>query len=146
MTEARALVLERKDQPDATVHIGVAMLTPAINKAYWEYRVILSQAQAIVGFPKFGTVGIGFAVEDDWNTNLPYTCAADEIFEHVAHNKGDDSIADEDCVRAIEMIRAAVYATPEHAARMAEHGRPADWTQERYRLVSEPDDTAGSAT
>jgi hypothetical protein len=134
--KAAALVLELKDQPDGTVRIGSMELTPALNEAYWQYRVVLSERQAIVGFPKFGTVGIGFAVEDaDWNTNLPYTCEADEIFAHIAENKGDDTIPDADCLRAIEMVREAVYATPEHAARMAELGRPVDWVQPRLNLA-----------
>jgi hypothetical protein len=70
--------------------------------------VVLSKGQAIVGFPKFYTIGIGFAVEDaDWNTNLPFTCSTDEIFEHIKHNKGDEAIADEDVVRAIAMVQDA---------------------------------------
>ena len=68
----------------------------------------LSDEQAIVGFPKFGMIGIGFAQEEDWNTNLPSSLDAQEIFDHISHNKGDPDIADEDCVQAIRMIQAAV--------------------------------------
>lgn len=124
------LALEVRDQENHTPVIGQMMLTPALGEGYWAYRVALTPRQAIIGFPKFSTVGIGFAVEEDWNTNLPYTCTTAEIFGHIAHNKGDDLISDEDCVRAIEMIRGAIYATSEHAARMAEHDRPLDWEQE----------------
>lgn len=76
------LVLERKEEHDNPPIGGVIMITPALNEDYWAYRVRLSEKQAIVGFPKFGTIGIGFAVEDDdWNTNLPYSgCSAEEIF------------------------------------------------------------------
>ncbi|TDB86445.1 hypothetical protein E1264_17760 [Actinomadura sp. KC216] len=102
------LVLETKAQPDETVHAGPAMLTPAIDEDYWLYRVKLSERQAIVGFPKFGLIGIGFAVEEDWNTNLPSGCDAEQIYEHIAHNKGDDSISREDCLSAIRMIQDAV--------------------------------------
>lgn len=124
------LILETRDQENRTPVIGQMMLTPALDENYWAYCVVLTPSQAIVGFPKFATIGIGFAVEsEDWNTNLPYTCDAKQIFDHIAENKGDDSISDADCVAAIEMIRAAIYATPEHAARMAEHGRPVDWSQ-----------------
>ncbi len=100
------LVMERKDQANATPVIGPIMLTltPPIDESYWAYRVKVSERQAILAFPKFGTIGIGFAAEDDWNTNLPYTIAADEIFKHISHNKGDDSIPDQDCITAIEMI------------------------------------------
>jgi hypothetical protein len=77
------------------------------NPAKWLFRVDLNGSQAIVGFPKFCTVGVGFLVEEDWNTNLPYKCLAEEIWNHIKHNKGDDSISDEDCVEAIRLIQAA---------------------------------------
>jgi hypothetical protein len=101
------LTLETKDQPDGTPHFGPVMITPDIDENYWLYRVRLSDKQAIVGFPKFTTIGIGFAVEEDWNTNLPYTSATEKIFEHIAHNKGDDAISDEDCLAAIRMVQEA---------------------------------------
>jgi hypothetical protein len=104
------MILERRNQRDKTTHVGRAMLTPAIGEDYWSYRVRLSDKQAIVGFPKFSTIGIGFAVEDDWNTNLPYTCDTDEIFGHILHNKGDASIADNDVREAIAMVQAAIRA------------------------------------
>ena len=105
MTE---LVVERRDQQDKTVRVGGAMLTPPISDEYWAYRVCVADGQAIVAFPKFMTVGIGFAAEEDWNTNLPWTCSAEEIFRHIAHNKGNDSIADDDCIEAIKLIQAAI--------------------------------------
>jgi hypothetical protein len=108
MTE---LVLEDKDQADETPHIGPVMLTPSLGPDYWSYRVRLSDKQAIVGFPKFFTIGIGFAVEDeDWNANLPYTCGTEKIYNHIKHNKGDDSISREDCLSAIRMIQEAIVA------------------------------------
>ena len=60
------LTLERKNQPNETAVFGsedgpTLLLTPPIDEDYWEYRVRLSETQAIVGFPKFSTVGIGFA-------------------------------------------------------------------------------------
>ena len=84
---------------------GIVMITPPLDEDYWLFRVRVSEKQAIVGFPKFLTIGIGFAVEEDWNTNLPYRCGTEEIFNHISHNKGDDSIPDERCVKAIEMIQ-----------------------------------------
>jgi hypothetical protein len=101
------LILERRAEQDRTVHVGVAAITPAIDENYWSYRVRLSDTQAVVGFPKFGTIGIGFAVEEDWNTNFPYRIAAEETFEHIKHNKGDDAIRDEDVLAAIELVRQA---------------------------------------
>lgn len=107
MTE---LILESRTQPNQTPTYGGLMLTPPIGEDYWEYRVRVADGQAIVGFPKFFTVGIGFAVEEDWNTNLPYTCTAEEIYEHIEHNRGDESITREDCLAAIRMIQQAVAA------------------------------------
>ncbi|QKW15320.1 hypothetical protein [Verrucosispora sp. NA02020] len=104
------LSLETKNQQDETVRIGPVALTPAVDEGHWTYRVRLTGAQSIVGFPKFSTIGIGFAVEDDWNTNLPYTCTAEEIYEHIEHNRGDASITREDCIAAIRLIQEAAKA------------------------------------
>lgn len=102
------LKLERRHQPDATVQLGdVAMMTPPIDEDYWAYRVRLSETQAIVGFPKLSTIGIGFAVETDWNTNLPYTSKAEDIYDHIKHNKGDKAIRRADCIKAIRMVQEA---------------------------------------
>jgi hypothetical protein len=107
------LQLERRDQVNTTGVLstpdGSSMIafTPAIDEDYWAYRVRLSETQAIVGFPKFSTIGIGFAQEEDWNTNLPYTCETDTIFGHIRHNKGDDSIADADVIEAIRLVQEA---------------------------------------
>lgn len=106
------LVLEIRGQEDRTPHVGPVMITPAIDEDYWTYRVRLSDRQAIVGFPKFGTIGIGFAQEEDWNTNLPYTCDTEEIYDHIAHNKGDDAISRNDCLAAIRLIQAAIEVRP----------------------------------
>ena len=104
------LTLERKNQPDGTANVGgIALLAPLVGVDYWEYRVIVSEGQAVVGFPKFGTIGIGFAQEEDWNTNLPHTVSAEEIYEHIAHNKGDASIPDDWCIEAIRLIQAAAH-------------------------------------
>lgn len=107
---SRELQLESKFQVNKTPVLGggAVMVTPPIDEDYWTYRVMVSDTQAIVGFPKFGTIGIGFMVEDDWNTNLPYTCDTEEIFNHISHNKGDDTISSDDCRRAIDMIREEV--------------------------------------
>jgi hypothetical protein len=126
MTE---LVLERKRQDGSSgVVVPGIMMTPDINEDYWMYRVKLSDKQAVLAFPKFGTIGCGFAVEEDWNTNLPIACQVDDIFAHIARNKGDDSIPDERVKQAIGMIRDAVReADPawfaEREARVRDVGR-----------------------
>jgi hypothetical protein len=82
------------------------MTTPPLDKDYWMIRVQLSENQAIVAFPKFRTLGIGFQIEEaSWNTNLPYTFPAKKIYEHIKINKGDDSISDEECIKAIRLIQ-----------------------------------------
>jgi hypothetical protein len=115
MSTDRTLVLERRDQQNKTPTVDipggpVLMITPSIGEDYWAYRVVLSGGQAILGFPKFGTIGVGFAVEDDWNTNLPYTCDTEQIFEHIKHNKGDEAITDDAVREAIRLVREAATA------------------------------------
>lgn len=123
-TTPDTLVLERRsdaqdqtavltsDAPDdAPGGATVVMLTPPINSDYWAYRVRVADGQAVVGFGKFGTIGIGFAEEEDWNTNLPYTTDAESIRRHIWHNRAplNDSVESAALVvRAIEMIQAAV--------------------------------------
>ena len=100
------LKLESKDCEDRTVRIANIMATPPIGGDYWLFRVKVSDKQAVVAFPKFTTIGIGFAVEhDDWNCNLPWTCAPEKIMQHIECNKEDADHAD--CLHAIEMLQAA---------------------------------------
>lgn len=116
MTE---LVLESKYQPDQTPIFAVAgsdatlSMTPKLDEDYWAFRVKLGDTgQAVIGFPKFFTIGIGFAKEEeDWNTNLPYICDTDEILRHIMVNKGDESISDEDVRQAIVLIQGAAHDT-----------------------------------
>lgn len=101
------LKLERRYQEQAGTAAPGVMMTPALGEGYWSYRVVLTPEQAVLGFPKFHTIGIGFAVENDWNTNLPYSCETEKIFKHIAHNKGDDAISDDDVREAIRLIQRA---------------------------------------
>lgn len=88
---------------------GRVMVTPPIDEDYWLMRVRVSDRQSIIGFPKFGTIGIGFAIEEDWNTNLPYQCDAQEIYRHIQHNKGDPKIPKARCIEAIAMIQSEAH-------------------------------------
>lgn len=110
MASVPALRLERRDQPDKTAELGNLIFAPPVTEDYWAYRVVVGEHQAIVGFPKFMTIGIGFAVEEDWNTNLPYICDTDEIWSHIAHNKGDEAIPDGWCIEAIRLVQQAAHA------------------------------------
>ena len=109
------LVLERKDG-DETAGVtnygnAVLMVTPPLNEDFWMYRVRVSNEQAVVGFPKFFTTGIGFAVEDEeWNTNLPYVAEPDDIASHIWVNHGP-SLTEADrplVIHAIKMIQEGV--------------------------------------
>jgi hypothetical protein len=70
----------------------------------------LTGSQAVVGFPKFSTIGIGFAVEEDWNTNLPYSCDVKQIRKHIWHNRGDEAITKAEVDEAIRLIKEAATA------------------------------------
>jgi hypothetical protein len=103
------LILEIRDQANDTLVIAGAAFAPGVGEDYWSHRVRLSETQAVIGFPKFSTVGIGFAVEEDsWNTNLPYSCPTGKIFDHIIDNKGDEEISNTDVREAILMIQLAV--------------------------------------
>lgn len=96
------LTLERRDEPDQTKSLSVKdssvtlVLTPPVSEDYWSYRVRFNDRQALIAFPKFDTFGIGFAREEDWNTNLPYTCHTLEIVSHIWHNVDSEKPASED--------------------------------------------------
>lgn len=87
-------------------------ITPPIGTDdYWLARVWISKFQAVEAFPKFGQIGIGFKVEKkDWNTNLPHTKDAVEIFRHIKKNKGV-AVSDERCIAAIRILQAWVNKT-----------------------------------
>lgn len=108
MSPDARLVLDRRAQVDATITAGFVMLSPPLGEDYWTYRVRLTNRQAVVGFPKFETIGIGFAIEAvSTNMNLPYRLPAAMIAGHIACNKGDNTIPDEAVIQAIQMIRDA---------------------------------------
>ncbi|MEV6555917.1 hypothetical protein AB0M22_09385 [Nocardia sp. NPDC051756] len=104
------LILERRDQPALNAGNAAVHITPPIDENYWAYRVRLGEHQAIVGFRKFWTLGIGFAVEQDWNRNLPFSADTDDILRHILFNKGDASISDDDVRAAIVLVQDAIRA------------------------------------
>jgi len=84
------------------------MVTPLLDgEDYWIFKVQLTTEQALIAFPKFSTYGIGFLKEEDWNTNLPYSCETEEIYNHIRHNKGDKKITKQRCIKAIEILQNA---------------------------------------
>ena len=86
---------------------ATVMVTPPLDEDYWQFRVMVDKDQAIIGFPKFSSIGIGFAKEDDWNTNLPSNTPTNELWNHIKRNKYFASIPDEICIRAIKMVQKA---------------------------------------
>ena len=90
-------------------HLGVIMTPSALKHDqdnYWLFRVMVSEKQAVVAFPKFGVIGVGFLVEDDdWNTNLPANTDTVALYQHIEVNKGD--VPAETVIRAITMIQEA---------------------------------------
>jgi hypothetical protein len=70
-------------------------------------RIKLFRNQALVAFPKFGLIGVGFAKESDWNTNLPYNVSAEKLYNHIERNKKYDQLTKERCIEAIKMLQAA---------------------------------------
>lgn len=84
---------------------GVYVMCEAVLEN-WIARVRLTDEQAIVAFPKFGTVGIGFQVEKaNWNTNLPAAMDVEVIYKHIACNKGDRVITKAACLEAIRLLQ-----------------------------------------
>jgi len=80
------------------------MVTPPLDADYWIAQVMIGKEQAVVCFPKFGTIGVGCKIEkNDWNTNFPYTCTALEIFNHIRKNA--PSVKKEKFLAAIELLQ-----------------------------------------
>ena len=85
----------------------VIMMTPPIDEDYWIFRIKLHKDQALVGFPKFGTIGIGFAQEEDWNTNLPYQATTKEIADHIWINRKYPQVSYKILTKAVDIMRKA---------------------------------------
>lgn len=72
------------------------------------FIVNLGKGQAIVAFPKYSqSIGIGFFIEENYDTNLPYQCKAEDIYNHIKCNKKYKEIKKKDCIAAIEKIQTA---------------------------------------
>jgi hypothetical protein len=105
----------RKAKTSFKIGRMIIVMTPPLNGDYWVFRIKLFKEQSLVAFPKFGTVGIGFAVEDDdWNTNLPYRCTTLEIYNHIKRNKKYSEISKADCMKAIAILQKASKYYAEH--------------------------------
>ncbi len=92
---------------------GIIMFTPAIDEDYWIMRVKLyhdkklNKDQSIVAFPKFGMIGIGFAIESDWNTNLPYQTDTERLYNWIKRNKKYRAITKQTCLEGLKMLQEA---------------------------------------
>lgn len=107
------LKLEYRDEfegDDTPFKVGglIIMMTPSVGEDYWMFRVKLFKDQAIIAFPKFGQIGIGFAVEgENWNTNLPSTCETEYIYNHIKKCKKYSEITKAECIEAISILQKA---------------------------------------
>jgi len=86
------------------------LISPDTGPDYWLFRVQLVKDQAIVAFPKMGLLGVGFAIEEDWNRNLPIDRRqTDEelaqIWDHIRANKKYPSITKKMGMEALRLIR-----------------------------------------
>jgi len=88
-------------------NVKLMFFGPNKSEDYWHFRVQVHEDQWIEAFPKFMQIGIGFAKEDDENTNLPSSCSTAEIFQHIKVNKRYASIPDAVCLKAIRMLKKA---------------------------------------
>jgi hypothetical protein len=85
-------------------------ICPVTSPDYWMFRVKLHREQAVLGFPKFGMIGVGMAVEKDGNTNLPLSPLrtpqenAEKIANHIFCNKRYKVITKDMIVEAVRMI------------------------------------------
>jgi hypothetical protein len=93
-----------KVKDETRLNSFVYLMSADAGENNWIARVRLTEKQAIVAFPKFGTVGIGFQSERDWNTNLPASCEAEEIYDHIKHNAGSRKITRSMCIEAIRLL------------------------------------------
>ena len=80
------------------------MVCPPTSADYWMFRVKLHKDQAVLGFPKYGLIGVGFAIEKDWNTNLPTNSGVSSIVNHIKHNRKYKAITDDMIKEAVELI------------------------------------------
>ncbi|MBX2986709.1 MAG: hypothetical protein KF802_02330 [Bdellovibrionaceae bacterium] len=81
------------------------LFTPFLKSEDALFRVKVSKNNAVLGFSKFDTIGIGFEKEKDWNTNLPFHCWTDQIYNHIKHN--GRGIPKAKVISAIALIQAA---------------------------------------
>lgn len=96
------------DKREGLIADGVMMTPTAIGEEdFWVFKAQLTEDQSIIAFPKFGTFGIGFMNEEDWNTNLPYTSDTEKIYNHIKCNKGNNNISSKECQEAIKLVQDA---------------------------------------
>ncbi len=107
------LVLEvnekfKQDNCDfVTPNGGIISVTTNISEDYWVFRVKLYKDQAILTFPKFFQMGVGFAQEKKWNKNSPSSFTAERIYKHIKANKKYRAITEAQCIEAINLIKEA---------------------------------------
>ena len=86
---------------------GTFIVTPPLDGDYFIARVVLHKDQAVQIFPKFMTIGCGFAIEEgSWNTNLPLAWNTDELVDHIWKNRKYEEITKEMVAEAVDLLKA----------------------------------------
>lgn len=110
---------------DKTIHYTAEnnhiMVSPPTGEDYWMFRVKLYKDQAVLGFPKYGLIGVGMAQEEEGNVNKPLEkdsspeANANMIYSHIKCNKKYKSIT-------MQMIKDAIILIGNGAAKYCNKG------------------------
>lgn len=97
------LVLEERVEPGPADEAGP--LDGYFND--WLFRVKVSDGQAVIGYPRLSTIGVGFAVEsdDDFGVDAPYDLGVEEIWAAIRVNAG--GVPEGLAVQAIRIVADA---------------------------------------
>lgn len=85
------------------------IMTPQLTPDYWTYRVALSNGNAIVAAPEFGTLGIRYQIEDEYNVTNRWDYTANEIEALIRRNRPANTTREE-AMSAIRKIQGAIRA------------------------------------
>lgn len=80
------------------------MVCPPTDENYWVFRVNLYKDQSVLGFLKYGLIGVGMAWEENSNTNLPTNSGVNRISNHIKCNKKYKNITLSMIKKAVQLI------------------------------------------
>lgn len=103
------LKLRRRAEEDQTQVAPNLSIGRSGGDDYWAYRVDLSDKQALIGFPKHGTIGVDFL--HNHGQDLPYSVNPERLADFFSRGRllgGDETMPRANVIHAIKMIREAV--------------------------------------